>query len=225
MRSYRYLLLCIALFLCLHSVAAVPQHALRRQDDGTPEQTDAPSGTIAISERPSATSIAQSADESRASSTVSASATSTGSPANSSIVSPTSVEAGAPTASSARSQEHVLPIQPSLTPAMGVSGVLLLITGLVYAAYGIKNKWYVFPVQCLRSSLPEKGLCLRLSCLPDNARCNGPHRLPDESSRVECDPRRFLRGGILYRSYLWRSLARFLRHHRRLWMSSWWLLS
>lgn len=40
---------------------------------------------------------------------------------------------------------NLLPIKPKLTPAMGISGVLLLVTGLVYAVIGIKNKWiYVF---------------------------------------------------------------------------------
>ena len=37
--------------------------------------------------------------------------------------------------------ENVLPIHPSLTPAMGLSGVLLIFTGLVYAVIGIRNKW------------------------------------------------------------------------------------
>lgn len=37
-----------------------------------------------------------------------------------------------------------LPIQPKVTPAMGVTGALLLITGLVYAVIGIKNKWYAW---------------------------------------------------------------------------------
>jgi hypothetical protein len=36
-----------------------------------------------------------------------------------------------------------LPIQPKVTPAMGLAGALLLCTGLVYAVIGIKNKWYV----------------------------------------------------------------------------------
>lgn len=34
----------------------------------------------------------------------------------------------------------MLPIQPTLTPAMGISGVLLLMTGLAYTVIGIKNK-------------------------------------------------------------------------------------
>lgn len=49
------------------------------------------------------------------------------------------------TASPAVDSANPLPIHPKVTPAMGISGALLLITGLVYAVIGIKNKWiYVF---------------------------------------------------------------------------------
>lgn len=37
--------------------------------------------------------------------------------------------------------QNLLPFQPSLTPAMGISGVLLLLSGLAFAVIGIKNKW------------------------------------------------------------------------------------
>ena len=37
--------------------------------------------------------------------------------------------------------ENPLPFQPSLTPAMGISGVILLLSGLAFAVIGIKNKW------------------------------------------------------------------------------------
>lgn len=36
----------------------------------------------------------------------------------------------------------VLPIQPSITPGMGIAGALLIITGLAYTLIGIKHKWY-----------------------------------------------------------------------------------
>jgi hypothetical protein len=39
--------------------------------------------------------------------------------------------------------QNPLPIHPKVTPAMGLAGALLLITGLIYAVIGIKNKWYV----------------------------------------------------------------------------------
>lgn len=34
-----------------------------------------------------------------------------------------------------------LPISPKITPAMGGAGAILLITGVIYAVIGIKNKW------------------------------------------------------------------------------------
>lgn len=43
----------------------------------------------------------------------------------------------------ANDPKNPLPIHPKVTPAMGITGALLLITGLVYAVIGIKNKWYV----------------------------------------------------------------------------------
>lgn len=46
---------------------------------------------------------------------------------------------------SAVNPKNPLPFQPSLTPAMGISGVILLLSGLAFAVIGIKNKWvYVF---------------------------------------------------------------------------------
>lgn len=36
-----------------------------------------------------------------------------------------------------------LPLQPKLSPALGLSGALLLLSGLVYTFIGIKNKWFV----------------------------------------------------------------------------------
>lgn len=36
-----------------------------------------------------------------------------------------------------------LPISPKITPAIGITGVILLVTGIVYAVIGIKNRWFV----------------------------------------------------------------------------------
>lgn len=38
----------------------------------------------------------------------------------------------------------MLPLKPIVTPGMGIAGVILLATGLVYAMIGTKNKWYGF---------------------------------------------------------------------------------
>jgi hypothetical protein len=62
MQTYRYLLLCLALVLCLHSVVAVPHHAVRRQDGDRPDQSQTVPSTTLRSSRPSAT-IAPSGDQ------------------------------------------------------------------------------------------------------------------------------------------------------------------
>jgi hypothetical protein len=36
---------------------------------------------------------------------------------------------------------EALPLQPEITPALGIAGVILIGTGLVYALIGIKSKW------------------------------------------------------------------------------------
>ncbi len=35
-----------------------------------------------------------------------------------------------------------LPLQPKITPALSVAGVLMMVLGTVYTLIGIKNKWY-----------------------------------------------------------------------------------
>lgn len=44
----------------------------------------------------------------------------------------TDVEAGSPT---------LLPLQPRITPALAIAGVVLIVTGVLYALVGVKNKW------------------------------------------------------------------------------------
>ncbi|CAO2649359.1 Nn.00g067440.m01.CDS01 [Neocucurbitaria sp. VM-36] len=150
MRSYRYLFLCLSIILCLQSVAAVP-HAVRRQDDNLPDQTPAPSVTgnsflqSSVTDAASAESSNPKTESNRFSTTADVSVRSS---TLSSTISKTSVTASTepmPTISADINSENVLPIHPNLTPAMGLSGVLLILTGLVYAVIGIKNKWiYVF---------------------------------------------------------------------------------
>ncbi|KAF2630330.1 hypothetical protein BU25DRAFT_446574 [Macroventuria anomochaeta] len=149
MRSYRFLLVCIALIFCLHSVTAVPQSAVRRQDDSPSDRSQAP--TVTSSSRPSAT-VTSSDDDAFTSTTESRRASST--PATSTSSAETSMFMQVPVTASTAPQstssaevnpENPLPFQPSLTPAMGISGVILLLSGLAFAVIGIKNKWvYVF---------------------------------------------------------------------------------
>ncbi|KAH4126645.1 hypothetical protein HBH47_046380 [Parastagonospora nodorum] len=148
MKSYRFLLLCLALVLCLHSVAAIPHHAIRRQDDSPPDQSQAPASTTIRSSRPSTTIAPSGASSSLISSTVSSEASAKPSAIASDVPRvPATAATAIPSATSSADSdpENPLPIHPKVTPAMGLTGALLLITGLVYAVIGIKNKWiYVF---------------------------------------------------------------------------------
>ncbi|KAJ4988722.1 hypothetical protein SVAN01_05855 [Stagonosporopsis vannaccii] len=157
MRSHRLLLVCFSLILCLHSVIAVPQHAVRRQDDDASDRSQSP--TISASSRPSATVTASEDDTSV--STTEPKRISSAPTASSSVETSTSMPV--PAASSAAPQstisaeadpENPLPLQPSLTPAMGISGVVLLLSGLTFTIIGIKNKWvYVFGSAAYLSAL------------------------------------------------------------------------
>ncbi|KAF1933551.1 uncharacterized protein M421DRAFT_52812 [Didymella exigua CBS 183.55] len=147
MRSYRFLLVCIALVLCLHSVTAVPQSAVRRQDDSSSDRSQTPA--ITASSRSSA-----SVTSSDATTSVSESgrASSTPAPSTTTAEASTSMQIPATASTAPQSAESTevnpgnpLPFQPSLTPAMGISGIVLLLSGLAFAVIGIKNKWvYVF---------------------------------------------------------------------------------
>ncbi|KAH8724723.1 hypothetical protein GQ44DRAFT_727511 [Phaeosphaeriaceae sp. PMI808] len=151
MSSFRFLYLCLALLLCLQSVSAVPHHAVRRQDDNRPEQSQAPLSSTIRSSRPSASIVSSgdlssfktdkpspTADSSIKPSNVAATATATA--VIPSTDASTSTVPG-PTSSAGSDPTNPLPIRPKVTPAMGLTGALLLITGLVYAVIGIKNKW------------------------------------------------------------------------------------
>ncbi|RMZ78560.1 hypothetical protein DV738_g3838, partial [Chaetothyriales sp. CBS 135597] len=45
------------------------------------------------------------------------------------------------TATASHREEQPLPLQPRITPALGIAGIILIITGLVHALIGIKNQW------------------------------------------------------------------------------------
>ena len=142
MRSYRLLFLLVALVLCFQSVAAAPQAALRRQEDKPTQQSSVPSFTRGASIRPSPTADL-SDDESPISSAESSRAPSTSASAPKPTDESIAPQPAQPTTSAAPDvdPENQLPLQPTLTPAMGVTGVILLISGLAFAIIGIKNKW------------------------------------------------------------------------------------
>ncbi|KAF1971782.1 hypothetical protein BU23DRAFT_581301 [Bimuria novae-zelandiae CBS 107.79] len=157
MRSFRLLLITIALLVCLHTVTAAPQHGLaRRQDEDGPTTT---ASTANESSRPSSTSRTRETSTARS---VSDHQSTTKEPTPSSTISTTSSTISAPPSATATSDEAAvdmanasslkgsvlddpLPLHPKITPALGLIGVLLLISGATYAVVGIKNKWiYIF---------------------------------------------------------------------------------
>ncbi|KAL1793470.1 hypothetical protein ACET3X_008452 [Alternaria dauci] len=153
--SCHYLILCLAFILCLQLAVAAPHAAVRRQDD-SPSSESTTQGQDSASQRPTATPtpleiISSRVESDRLSSTPVSSVkpSETPAPRTTNDV-PTTTPPNE--SSSANSQEDdpadpkdPLPISPKLTPAMGITGVLLLLSGLGYAIVGIKNKWvYVF---------------------------------------------------------------------------------
>lgn len=157
MRSHRFLLLCLALVLCLHSAIAAPHHAIRRQEDENASQI--PASTASRSARPSMTTSPTRSDHasSIAESSAKPSVASSGTMIQVPVTTDSTIPSSTPTAGmlscmlyafrssmltlAATDPNNSLPIQPKVTPAMGLAGALLLITGLVYAVIGIKNKW------------------------------------------------------------------------------------
>ncbi|KAF2680679.1 hypothetical protein K458DRAFT_434256 [Lentithecium fluviatile CBS 122367] len=163
MRSYRFLLLALALIFCLHAVAAAPTAApqlARRQDENPSGSSKEPTATADESSRPSSTATPQSsATRSERSSTTTEPTTS------SSLIPTTTADNQAATttsnniqpsasSSAAANSSPQLPIKPRITPAFGLAGVIMLLSGLVYAVIGIKNQWlYVFASAAYLSSL------------------------------------------------------------------------
>lgn len=38
--------------------------------------------------------------------------------------------------------EPQLPVEPQITPAFGIAGVIMIVSGVAYTVIGVKNKWY-----------------------------------------------------------------------------------
>ncbi|KAF2114784.1 hypothetical protein BDV96DRAFT_85063 [Lophiotrema nucula] len=170
MRSFRHLLLAVALLLCVDLVTA--RHAVVRQDD-SPSSTKAPASTRegstqTASATPSeeASSARQSVKASQATSdVVSSSAAAT--TATAIIHAPASTSSEEPAPSTTGISANGLPIKPKISPAMGLAGVILLISGAVYTVIGIKNKWlYVFFSAAYLTSLAVSVLIVYLMSPP-----------------------------------------------------------
>ncbi|KAH9859999.1 hypothetical protein IAQ61_011783 [Plenodomus lingam] len=167
--SLRSFITFFALLFCIHAVAAAPHAAVRRQDDSQaeirsggditsarPTVTPSPSGTrLDSAPTPSTTPLSISPSEAPTLSTTShVSATST-------------VDQSIPQSTADAAPDNPLPIQPRLNPAMGLTGVVLLISGLVYAIIGIKNKWvYVFGSAAYLTALSVSVLIVYLMSPP-----------------------------------------------------------
>ncbi|KAF2715154.1 hypothetical protein K504DRAFT_20081 [Pleomassaria siparia CBS 279.74] len=151
MRSQHFLLIALTLLFRLRPVLAVP-HLLVGRQDVTPssERSQAPVTTRIDS--PQATSSISPQQSSSAKTQPGPSSTSTANPSVRVITSTVS-QAQVTTPSNrplSTSSKHAvstnpLPIQPTITPAIGIFGAVALISGIAYTLIGIRNKWlYIF---------------------------------------------------------------------------------
>jgi hypothetical protein len=138
MRSFRILVIAIALLVCLHTVTAGP--LARRQDEPTTASAQPhPTSRSRESSVSQATFDHQSTTEEPAThSSVVATSTIVSAPASATSLLANGTDSG-------NASSDSLPLHPKITPALGLIGALLLISGTLYAVVGIKNKWiYVF---------------------------------------------------------------------------------
>ncbi|CAI4211484.1 unnamed protein product [Parascedosporium putredinis] len=137
----RLLAFLVCLFLCLQLTDARRSDLVRRQQDASPERTQALT-TEAPAVEPTGAATGDPEEDEKPTRTTTSSRSAT-----------TSVETSVPTMIDDDSvdqgdddvfapiPEGELPLPPRITPAYGLAGVLLLISGLVLATIGIKNKW------------------------------------------------------------------------------------
>ena len=137
----------LALVLCALESTAAPDRRLRVRDDppppppssspapsaasSTPRPSDAPSSTAP----PASSTPAPSGDHSAS--------TTSGGPATSSISSLVATPSNTTNLTAAEDfvDPDALPLPPEITPALGVAGAILMLTGLPLAFIGIKNKY------------------------------------------------------------------------------------
>jgi hypothetical protein len=108
---------------------------------------------------------------------------------------------------------------------MGITGVLLLLSGIAFAVIGIKNKWSVTVSYCvLHMPNLKQGLRLRVRCVSVGTSRHRSHRLSHEPSRLKWHPRRFLCCCILHWGNIRRCIVGLFGYHRGLWVPPWWIL-
>ncbi|SPN98369.1 uncharacterized protein DNG_01414 [Cephalotrichum gorgonifer] len=132
----RLLAVLLCLCLCLQLSLARPPSLDRRQDENTPQPTPEPTGVSQENptnggdqEQQPATTTAQETGDKTASASETVVPTTTASPKSGDDVLNETIP------------EDQLPLTPRLTPAYGVAGFLLMVSGLVYLTIGIKNTW------------------------------------------------------------------------------------
>ncbi|OAG05404.1 uncharacterized protein CC84DRAFT_721528 [Paraphaeosphaeria sporulosa] len=175
MRSFRILLIIIALLVCLHTVIAAPRFPLARRQDGSE-----PTSVITTTSDPERSSSTSRPRESSVSQSAFNHQSTTGEPASRSSIIATSTSVSASPSATAIStgsltngtdsgnvSEDPLPLHPKITPALGLIGAILLISGALYAVVGIKNKWiYVFGSAAYLASLAVTVLIIYLMSPP-----------------------------------------------------------
>lgn len=136
-----------------------------------------------------------------------------------------------------------LPLQPKLTPAMGVSGIILMASGLALAFIGIRNLWCAgSPVGCGRYLLTSTrvhvflstaflaSLGVVVSCsMRTQGHSNicrlGINCLRDEPTRQRRNTRGIPRRRVLHRNYIWGNGYCVQGTYRRTWVSAGRILS
>lgn len=142
----RHVLTTALLALCCADGVAGRQ-ILQRQDSTQTTAVTSTTNTDSSNSSPSSTPTSdggsQASSPNHGSSTTTATAASTktggaGTFATSTLASKTS---GTSTPRPTRPSDPQLPIKPSITPALGVAGVILIVTGIAYTLIGIKHQW------------------------------------------------------------------------------------
>ncbi|KAI0887134.1 uncharacterized protein GGS22DRAFT_156243 [Annulohypoxylon maeteangense] len=142
----RWSSVCAVLYLliCLNLVSAGRLRPYPRQDASS-VTTEGPTTTQNGDDKTTATPNASGSSSSslEVTNSVQVSATTTSDPSETAI--PSAINGNNPTNDSYTGNQTVvqgeLPLPPRLTPGWGVSGAILLLTGIVYTLVGIKNAW------------------------------------------------------------------------------------
>ncbi|KAF2004553.1 hypothetical protein P154DRAFT_46282 [Amniculicola lignicola CBS 123094] len=178
MRSLRYVFIVLALLFCLDIVTAARHPIARRQQEPQPsEGSAAPATTRSSSVRGSSSAepSVQPSESKKQSATPSATPSDNAPSSTPPVTAITFIQEPAetasdgptPSSSSVADTEAPLPIRPTVTPAMGLAGVIMLISGAAYAVIGIKNKWlHVFTSAAYLASLAVTVLIIYLMSPP-----------------------------------------------------------